>query len=99
MIPRNRLLYCRYLDPVDTLPGGRIALLDGSLRAITAQQGIVEAVSAGGLDTEGDFVPMDERLKPGAWILHKGFTRTESPLPHDHQHFVVHEDDVVAVLA
>ena len=34
----------------------------------------------------------------GAWILHKGFTRKESSLAHDHQHFFVHENDVIAVL-
>ena len=96
MIPRNRLLYCRYLDPVDTLPGGRIALLDGSLRAITAQQGIVEAVAAGGHDEDGIYQPTDPALKPGALILHVAFKRHPCA---DDKHFFVHEDDVVAVLA
>ena len=96
MTPRNRLVYCRYLDPVDTLPGSRIALLDGSLRAITAQQGIIEAVASGGYDDEGDWVPTDPALAPGRLLVHAPFKRIPT---RDDQHFFVHEDDVVAVLA
>ena len=95
MIPRNRLLYCRYLDPEDRLPGGRIHLLDGSLKAITSQQGIIVSIGTDGRDDEGDPVPVDSRLQPGAWVLHTAFKRI--PAPED-GFFFVHEEDVVAVL-
>lgn len=95
MKPRNRLLYCRYLDPEDTLPGGRIILLDLSKKAITSQQGVVEAVAEGGYDAEGDWVPMDPLVQKGAWILHTAFKRVPCA---DDKHFFVAEDDVVAVL-
>jgi len=96
MIPRNRLLYCRYLDPEDTLPGGKIILLDLSKKAITSQQGIIVSVGTAGRDEEGDPVPVDERLLPGTWILHTAYKR----IPSDNEgFFFVHEDDVVAVLA
>ena len=97
MKPRNRLLYCRYLDPEDRLPGGRIHLLDGSLKAITSQQGIVEDVSEDGYDEDGDFVEHEAALEAGAWILHTAFKRIPSTVGDD-KHFFIHEDDVIAVL-
>ncbi len=95
MIPRNRLIYCRYLETEDTLPGGKIVLLDGSKRAITSQQGRIVAAAAGGYDADGVWQPTDPRLCEGAWILHAAFKRQPAREP---DHFWVHEDDVLAVL-
>ena len=72
---RGSLILCRYPETEDTVPGSPIILLDGSKTAITSQQGVVEAVGPGHYDEDGYFVPMDPRLKPGAWITHTAFAR------------------------
>lgn len=92
---RGRLILCKYLETEETLPGGRIALLEGSRNAITAQQGQVVAAGPGEYDEDGDWVPQDPDIKPGAWVLHKAFARKPW---HDEAFFILHADDVVAIL-
>ena len=90
--PTGGLILCRYLDTEDTLPGGKIHLLDRAKQDITAQQGIVESVGPGYYDEDGDFVPMDPDLTKGTWILHRAFARREA---HELEFFLTssEEDD------
>lgn len=92
---RGRLILCRYLDTEDTLPGGKIILGDLSKQAITAQQGLIEAVGPGEYDEDGDWIAQDPDLKPGAWIMHRAFARL--PWPEEGL-FLLHANDVVAIL-
>jgi len=93
--PTGGLILCRYLDTEDTLPGGKIHLLDRAKQDITSQQGLVEAVGPGYYDEDGDFVPMDPDLTKGTWILHRAFARREA---HEPEYFMIHANDVVAIL-
>lgn len=92
---RGRLILCRYVETEDTLPGGKIALLQGSKDALTSQQGIVEAVGPGERDEDGDWVPMDPGLVKGAWVVHRAFARKPWPDP---SLFLLHADDVIAIM-
>lgn len=85
MIPLGKRVLIRDLDTEETLPGGKIVLLDDTRINLTEQQ--AEVVAAG--------ASCDERLKPGTWILHKPFARIAGP---DATTFWINEEDCVAVI-
>lgn len=95
MKPLGDRVLCREVEVEETFPGQRIILLDGSLKSITQCQAEVVEVGPGTTDDEGDFVPMDPRLKPGVWILHEAWRRTDSG---EDGLFFLKAEHVVAIL-
>ena len=92
---RRRLLLCCEVATEESLPGSRILLTETDRATITSQQARVVEVGPGEFDEDGDYVPTDPRLRPGAWILHAAHKRKPA---WDDAHFLLLEDDVVAVL-
>ena len=84
--PLGHRVLVKELDTEETLPGGKIIMLDDTLKYHTQSQ--AEVISAG--------KDCDPRLKKGAWILHKPFARAKGP--QDNVYWV-NEEDVVAVIS
>lgn len=90
-------LLCRTVLTENTfIPGGRIIATDERRDNSTSQQAEVLEVGDGERDEDGYFVPMNPDLKPGAWVLHKAFTRI--PLHEVEETFLLHERDIVAIV-
>jgi len=91
----NRIL-CRAIEAEDPYPGSPIVLTSDRVALETKQHAEVVAVGPGRWDEEGEcFVPVDPRLKPGAWILHADFVRVYL---NDEKEFFLTTDDIVAIL-
>ena len=80
----NRVLIRDILTD-ETLPGGKVVLLDDTRLNLTSQQ--AEVIVAG--------KDCDQRLVEGAWIFHKPLCRSEGPRDGE---YWIKEDDVVAVI-
>lgn len=94
--PLGRKLLCREIEVEEHYPDSPILLLEDRLKAETSQQAEIVAVGPGERDEEGDFILVDSALQPGVWIMHEPFRRL--PVDEDGRMFLLHEDDVVAIL-
>ena len=93
--PLGRRVLCRPIVTEDRYPGSLIYLVPGRVDLEIKQQAEVVAVGPGAWDEEaGCFVQPDDRLVPGAWILHGDFMRTY--ITDDL--FFLNDTDIVAIL-
>jgi len=91
----NRIL-CRAVEAEDHYPGSPIVLTPDRVALEMKQHAEVVAAGPGTRDEEAEcFVPVDPRLKPGAWILHADFARVYL---NDEKEFFLTEADIVAIL-
>ena len=81
----NRVL-CRPVLTEETLPDGRIILMEARREALTDQQAEVISASAS----------CDPRLTEGTWVLHKPMKRVK--VEDGDEAFWLLEDDIVAIL-
>ena len=91
----NRIL-CRKVLTEETLPGGKVILLPERRDLASCQQAEVVLAGQGQFDEEGDFAPVDSRLTPGTWILHRQYARTQTD--DEGEYFLLNEADIVAIL-
>lgn len=96
MQPLGAKVLCRSILTEETFPGTSIIATHERRDNSTAQQAEVLEVGPGERDEDGDFVPMDPDLKPGAWVLHKFGARV--PVDEQDETFVLHARDIVAVI-
>ena len=101
-IPARGLLLVRQPLTTDTYAGGSVALLPGTREVWTKGQAIVVAIGPlavpdepddyDGPLTEGGFIPLDERVMVGSWILTR--PRTWVLTDREGQYLVPHADVV-----
>jgi co-chaperonin GroES (HSP10) len=91
----NRIL-CRRVLTEETLPGGKVILLAERREQSAAQQAEVVLAGQGRFDEDGAYAPVDARLTPGTWILHRQFARSHTS--EDGEYFLLKEEDIVAIL-
>ena len=91
----NRIL-CRPVLTQETLPGCKVILLEERRALASSQQAEVVMAGQGSFDEDGDFAPVDARLTPGTWILHRQFARAHTD--EDGEYFLLKESDIVAIL-
>ena len=88
--PLGRRILCKPIITEETLPGGRLLLLEDTRSHLSRNQ--AEIVAVGTRDEDG---PCDDRLKPGDWVLLRDFAKASL---NDTDEFLVREDDILAVI-
>lgn len=95
MKPLGRRLHCRPVVAEEHYPGSPIILTPDRIALETKQVAEVIEVGTREYDPElEEYIPMDPRLQPGAFIVHADFQRVYL----DDGTFFLHENDVVAVI-
>lgn len=93
--PLGRRVLCRPIITEDRYPGSALYVLPATIEVATKQQAEVVAVGPGAYDPDlEEFIPVDPRLKPGAWILHGDFARVWV----SDDLFFLNDTDIVAIL-